>query len=94
METPEIQKLVEDISHFVNSYSSDHEKFITFMSNEHRTLQQSFTKLCLKWIEYCASDDYRYDGRNEASHQISRELTQLFKQINYDIEPSKYLPMI
>ena len=90
----ETQKLVEHITDFVNSYSMKPLEFIEAMESEHRTLQQSFTKLCLLWIENCASDAYRYDGRNEASHNISAELIQLFKQVNHDIAPSSFLPLI
>ena len=90
----ETQKLVENITDFVNSYSIDSLAFIDAMESEHRTLQQSFTKLCLLWIENCAGEAYRYDGRNEASHNISAELIQLFKQINHDIVPSSFLPLI
>lgn len=88
------QELVKQITSFVNTYSLDPLAFIEAMEKEHRTLQQSFTKLCLLWLENCASDAYRYDGRNEASHNISAELIQLFKNINHDIKPSSFLPLI
>lgn len=87
-------KLVEHITDYANNYSMKPLEFIEAMEKEHRTLQQSFTKLCLLWIENCASEAYRYDGRNEASHTISAELLQLFKQVNYDIAPSSFLPLI
>ena len=41
---------------------------------EHRTIQQSITRFCIEWLRVCASDDYGYDGRNEASHEVAKEL--------------------
>ena len=41
---------------------------------EHRTIQQSITRFCIEWLKVCASDDYGYDGRNEASHKVAKEL--------------------
>jgi hypothetical protein len=72
--------LANDIGNFVNSFEDRSDNFNKAMSYEHRTLQQSFTKLCLKWLEYCASDEYRFDPRNEGSQKIARELLEGFKQ--------------
>ena len=41
---------------------------------EHRTIQQSITRFCIEWLKVCASDNYGYDGRNEASHEVAKEL--------------------
>ena len=57
MQNNKAQNIAKEMSNFVNSYSSDHIEFINEMGKDHRTLQQSFTKLCLKWIEYVASDE-------------------------------------
>lgn len=78
----ETKKLVENFSDYVNSFNDKSQEFIQViegMSCEHRTLQQSFTKLCLQWLEHCASAEYRFDGRNEQSHQIAKELLAGFK---------------
>ena len=56
------KKIVADLTSLVNSMSFKPDYFIEAMSRDHRTLQQSFTKLCLQWLEYVASDEYRYDG--------------------------------
>jgi len=59
MKNPEdIKALVNQITNFVNSYTDDRKQFISMMSNEHRTLQQSFTRLVLEWLELVASDEY------------------------------------
>lgn len=98
----EIKKLVSEITNFVNSYSIKSDEFIEAMSREHRTLQQSFTRLCLKWIEYCASDEYKYDARNQASHEIAGMLIELWQYEKNIAQyspphyggPSNYLPFI
>lgn len=65
---------VQQVSDMLNSFSFDPEKFCEEMTKEHRTLQQSFTRLCIHWLCTCARDDYKYDGRNEASHEIAKAL--------------------
>ena len=95
MTNPEdIKNLVNDITDFVNSYSSDEKQFIAQMSTEHRTLQQSFTRLVLKWIEHCAKPSYSFDDRNHATHMISRELITRYVAHNQGNKPSDYLPFI
>lgn len=74
------------------------------MSMQHRTLQQSFTRLCLKWIEHVASPEYRTDPRNEQSQKIAQELLAAFRKQaseKYDgptldimANPSGYLGMV
>jgi len=94
MNTP--KEVANYISRFVNTLSleSNSEKFIAEMNREHKTLQQSFTKFCLLWIENCASDEYRTDGRNEAAQNISKEVIETFKANNHDFVPSSFLPLI
>ena len=70
------KKNVEVVSNMLNSFSFNPEEFCKEMTREHRTLQQSFTRLCIHWLCTCASDDYRYDGRNEASHEIAKALIE------------------
>ena len=92
-ETAEIQELVNEITNFVNSFTPDEAKFIELMSREHRTLQQSFTRLCLKWLEHIASDDYRTDDRNQGSHVTAKALIEAFNK-QRGMDPSNYLPFI
>ena len=88
------EKIVADLAKLVNSMSFKPEYFIDAMSREHRTLQQSFTKLCMQWLEYVASDEYRYDGRNEASHVLCKQIITLYKGYVMDVDPSQTLPLI
>jgi len=57
----------------VNSYSFNYKEFCKAMALEHKTLQQSFTRLCLAWIRHCAElEDWQIDGRNEFSVKVCR----------------------
>ena len=67
---------VNKVSDMLNSFTFDYEGFCKQMCREHRTLQQSFTRLCIHWLCTCASDEYRFDGRNEASHVIAKALIE------------------
>lgn len=68
--------------------------FVATMNSEHRTLQQTFTKLTLKWIENVASNEYRTDGRNEDSKTYARELINKFRESNDNFSPSDFLRFI
>ena len=96
MERPDVNQLVEEITNYVNTMSLKPEEFTDSMSRQHRTLQQSFTRLCLKWIEHCASDEYTYDPRNEAAHDICKIIIESFMNANdiAHVEPSNFLPTI
>ena len=96
MARPDVNQLVEDITNYVNTMSLKPEEFTDSMSRQHRTLQQSFTRLCLKWIEYCASEEYRHDPRNEASHDVCKTIVESFMNSNdiANVEPSNFLPTI
>lgn len=74
------KELVNDITDYVNTFSNKGEEFCKVMSVEHRTLQQSFTKLCLTWLEHCAKDEYQTDLRNEDSKKIAKELMEAFRE--------------
>ena len=65
--------IVEEISNYVNSYSSDYKEFARLMSYEHRTLQQNFTKLCIAWLKEL-SETENYDLRNEASVEFAKSI--------------------
>lgn len=68
------RKNVEIVADMLNDFSFNPEKFCEAMTMSHRTLQQSFTRLCIHWLCTCADDNYRYDGHNEASHEIAKAL--------------------
>lgn len=62
------------VAEMLNVFGFDNDGFCDAMCRQHRTLQQNFTRLCIAWLATCASDDYRYDGRNEASHEVAKAL--------------------
>lgn len=64
----------EKVAEMLNVFGFDNDGFCDAMCRQHRTLQQNFTRLCIAWLATCASDDYRYDGRNEASHEVAKAL--------------------
>lgn len=78
-----------------NTYASEvvEEEFIQQMCKEHRTLQQSFTKMMLKWMEFVSSEKYRTDLRNEDSKVYVKKMVDAFTKENGYL-PSQYLRMI
>ena len=92
---------VKVMTDFVNNYGHDPKEFAKMMEREHRTLQQSFTKLCLKWIEHIAQEEYRTDGRNEDSKKTAQKLLQGWELLRkedetktYGFKPSEWLHLI
>lgn len=78
------------ISDMVNNMSFSPEELCKELTKDHRTLQQNFTRLCLEWIKTCASDEYRYDERNKASHVKCKDIVDtMSKDTAWD-----YLPFI
>ena len=66
------QEEVRQVAEMLNNMSFDSEGFCELFCNEHRTLQQSFTTLCIEWLKTCAKDEYRTDGRNEDSKRVAK----------------------
>lgn len=77
-----VKKNVEMVTSMLNSFGFDYKGFCSYMIRQHRTLQQSFTKLCLEWLKTCADANYPTDGRNEASHKIAVEIATSYGAIH------------
>ena len=75
------RELTNIITNHLNTYGDKSEAFNQAMCCEHRTLQQNFTRLCLKWLEHIASDEYSTDGRNEQSKEVAQALLGGFKDL-------------
>ena len=73
---PNTKDNVSKVADMLNCMGFNPEEFCKEMTKEHRTLQQNFTRLCVHWLCTCASDDYKYDLRNEASHLVSKALVE------------------
>ena len=72
--------LVQQITNSVNG-SFNSKTFCESMSREHRTLQQSFMReVVVPWIRCAASDDYRTDMRNEATHNLAKQLKKILDE--------------
>lgn len=80
------KEAVKEMSEFVNNMSCPIDEFIEGMANEHRTLQQTFTNLCLAWIRKCAENHSKgnFDGRNLASCEVSRQIVETVEDAKYD----------
>jgi hypothetical protein len=78
MDAKELTNIITD---HLNTFGDKSEAFNEAMSREHRTLQQNFTRLCLKWLEHVASDEYSTDGRNEQSKEVAQTLLAGFKDL-------------
>ena len=93
--TTQAKEVVINVTDYLNSFGNKNKEFIQEMNREHRTLQQNFTKLCMEWLENCASEEYRFDGRNEASHNVSKEMVEGFRDPKGTMSnPSEWLPCI
>jgi len=79
----EAKEVTSKLTDFLNNFSYEENSayFNEAMSREHRTLQQSFTRLAFQWIEFMASDEYRTDGRNQQSKQMAQELLEGFEKV-------------
>lgn len=64
----DMKRAQEQVSNVLNDFGFNPEEFCKEMAKDHRTIQQSFTRLCFEWLKHCASEDYRHDERNRASH--------------------------
>lgn len=81
------KKLAREMSNLMNSSSQAgaegfiEEIMILEMNNEHRTLQQSFTKFCLQWLENVAErkGPQFIDDRNKASQEVCENLMKGWK---------------
>lgn len=95
-----VAKLVEDMSDIVNGDDRTASVIFNMVMSQgvHRTLQQSSTRLMLKWIEHVATDEYgtrNTDGRNIGSHRICRKIVDAVKaESKMDFGPAAYLQTI
>ena len=64
---------VKTVSNFVNGMGADYKEFARLMGNEHRTLQQNFTRLCVAWLKHLSETEY-YDLRNQASVEFAKAI--------------------
>lgn len=68
-------ELAEVVSDSLNNYVFDDQEFCAEMMRQHRTLQQSFTKLALLWL-YSIGGQELFDLRNEASVEAGKKVME------------------
>ena len=75
------KKAVDALSAFVNC-SHDAKHFNILMGIEHRTLQQSMTRLMISWLRYLAmmGENGQTDLRNEAAAKAARIMIDAFDE--------------
>lgn len=76
----------KQVEKMVNDFGFEDEELAKSMANDHPTLQQSFMRMVVKFIEKMADKSY-YDGRNEASVKLAKKLKPI-------IEENRGLPCI
>ena len=64
------------VSGWVNNIGVDFNSFVGAWEQEHPTLQQSFTGMCLMWFKSLAEREYGYgiDARNESSQAAAKKI--------------------
>lgn len=76
-------RAVRQIIDSMNCFSFEDKEFCDLMSREHRTLQQSFTRLCLAWIKHCSEyQDFQIDGRNELAVDACKRIAEVMNEEN------------
>lgn len=75
-ELKDAKEAVKVMHDFVNTMGDGHLRmFVELFLAEHRTLQQSLTKLCLMWFKKLAHlEDHWFDGRNVASQEAAKKI--------------------
>ena len=76
----------KQVEKMVNDFGFQDEELAKSMANDHPTLQQSFMRMVVQFIEKMADKPY-YDGRNEASVKLAKKLKPI-------IEENRGLPCI
>jgi hypothetical protein len=74
------------VDDMINDFGFQSDELAKCMANNHPTLQQTYMRQCMKFIELMSKKEY-VDGRNMAA-------VNLAKTIMNHVEGDVYLPMI
>ena len=82
-------ELAGEIADFLNCFQCNKrtDELVDELATIHPTLQQTFTSLCVKWLQKLAQMK-NYDGRNEASVKLAKKFLEAVN------EEDLHLPMI
>lgn len=58
----------------INNFGFKPSEVVKGTNNWHRYLQNNLVKFAIAIIKNAASDEYKYDGRNEWAHNISKTI--------------------
>ena len=71
-------EMAEDITNYLNNFSkTPTDELVEELLRQHRTLQQCFSRLCLRWFERVAEAPHGFDLRNEASVGLAKEIMKI-----------------
>lgn len=76
MENSREFKVAKELEHALNDMSWDSRKFAESIIYYHRTLQQTLFRSMVEVIKIMGSEDYGYDLRNKASHEICKKIME------------------
>lgn len=68
------QTAINALESAINNCGFKPSELVKYTNNWHRYLQNELVKLARAIIQNAASDEYKYDGRNEWAHTISKEI--------------------
>ncbi len=66
------KELANAFADAVNSSNFDCDEFVTHFARQHRTLQQSMMRAMMTCVEFAASSEYRFDGRNQGTYSLCK----------------------
>lgn len=67
-------KVAKELERALNDYGWNEKRFALSVTTFHRTLQQTLFRSMVEVIKTMGSEDYRYDLRNKASHEICKKI--------------------
>ena len=83
MATTKAQDCAASIAVMLNCARFPDAEVCQALLREHRTLQQSFTRLCKAWIKTLGeAPDACFDGRNEASRAFAKKLMPYIDEVS------------
>ena len=87
----QVKKLAQELSNVVNEFERTGVKIlIEEMSQDHRTLQQGYTRFALEWLYHLSQlPEGHYDLRNQASVEIAKKIDKAV-----DLKYARQLPLI
>ena len=76
------EELARTVADATNVMGFNEEEFCGAMARQHRTLQQGFTRLCLRWL-YDLSEREHFDARNTASVEAGKAVKEALGPCGY-----------